>query len=444
MSQDQLYQYAALANDFFLIHAPAIMNPYVSVLIFLSVSIFLFQQYINGRQHRKLSEKTIPSKIRKIVKPEEFEKARLYSLDKSTFSFVSELFGLLNLLYFVFQWYPKIWDFSGEAALKYLGAKTEIYQSLIYLGIMVVIGKIQALPFELYSTFVIERKHGFNKQTVGLFISDTLKGFLLQGILGGPFVAAFIWVVRRFGDNFYLAVWLLVFCFQMFVMLIFPTFIQPLFNKFESLPEGSLRTKIEALARKLTFPLSQIFVMDGSKRSSHSNAYFFGFFTKRIVLFDTLIQQNSEDEICAVLGHELGHWKCWHQFQMLFVTQLHIFALFYAFSHFINRAEIYEAFGFGKQMPVIIGLMLFGGFSAPSEILLSFLMNLFSRKNEFEADRFAVNLGYGDLLQSALVNLQIENKSNMNPDWMYSAMNYSHPPLIERLDAIKVAMDKQK
>lgn len=419
-------------------------NPYVSTLLVLSVSIFFFQLYVNSRQHRKLSEKNIPEKLRKIIKPEEFEKARLYSLDKSNFNFISEWFGLLNLSYFLFQLYPKIWNYSGELCIKYLKNRSEIYQSLIYLGFMILIGKLQSLPFELYSTFVIERKHGFNKQTLGLFVSDMIKGFLLQAILGSPFVAAFIWVVRRFGDNFYLAVWLLVFSFQMFIMLIFPTFIQPLFNKFESLPEGSLRTKIEALARKLSFPLSQIFVMDGSKRSSHSNAYFFGFFTKRIVLFDTLIQQNSEDEICAVLGHELGHWKCWHQFQMLFVTQLHIFALFYAFSHFINRSEIYEAFGFRNEMPVIIGLMLFGGFSAPSEIILSFLMNLFSRKNEFEADRFAVKLGYGELLQSALVNLQIENKSNMNPDWMYSAMNYSHPPLLERLDAIKIAMDKQK
>lgn len=421
-----------------------IENTYVSTLLVLSVSIFFFQQYVNIRQHRKLSEKNIPQKLGKIIKPEEFEKARLYSLDKSNFNFVSEWFGLLNLAYFLFQLYPKIWDFSGELALKYLKSKTETTQSLIYLGLMVVIGKIQSLPFELYSTFVIEIKHGFNKQTLGLFFSDMIKGFGLQAILGGPFIAAFIWVVRRFGDKFYLAVWLLVFTFQLFIMLIFPTFIQPLFNKFESLPEGSLRTKIEALARKLSFPLSQIFVMDGSKRSSHSNAYFFGFFTKRIVIFDTLIQQNTEDEICAVLGHELGHWKCWHQFQMLFVTQLHIFGLFYAFSHFINRSEIYEAFGFRNEMPVIIGLMLFGGFSAPSEIFLSFLMNLFSRKNEFEADRFAVKLGYGELLQSALVNLQIENKSNMNPDWMYSAMNYSHPPLLERLDAIKVSMDKQK
>lgn len=421
-----------------------IENPYVSTLLVLSISIFFFQQYVNSRQHRKLSEKDIPEKLHKIIKAEEFEKARLYSLDKSNFNFISECFGLLNLGYFLFQLYPKIWDYSGELGLKYLKSKTETTQSLIYLALMVIIGKIQSLPFELYSTFVIERKHGFNKQTLGLFFSDMIKGFVLQAVLGGPFIAAFIWVVRCFGDKFYLAVWLLVFAFQMFIMLIFPTFIQPLFNKFESLPDGSLRTKIEALAHKLTFPLSQIFVMDGSKRSSHSNAYFFGFFTKRIVIFDTLIQQNTEDEICAVLGHELGHWKCWHQFQMLFVTQLHIFALFYSFSHFINRSEIYEAFGFRNEMPVIIGLMLFGGFSAPSEIILSFLMNLFSRKNEFEADRFAVKLGYGELLQSALVNLQIENKSNMNPDWMYSAMNYSHPPLLERLDAIKVAMDKQK
>ena len=421
-----------------------IQNPYVSTVLVLSISIFLFQQYVNSRQHCKLKEKKVPEKLRKIIKPEEYEKARLYSIDKSNFNFVSDFCGLFNLAYFLFQFYPKIWTCSGDLAIKYLGNRSEISQSLIFLGVNVVIGKIQSLPFEIYMTFVIEKRHGFNKQTVGLFFSDMVKSLILQAVLGGPFVAAFIWVVRRFGDNFYLAVWLLVFTFQMFMMLIFPTFIQPLFNKFESLPAGSLRTKIEELARKLSFPLSQVFVMDGSKRSSHSNAYFFGFFTKRIVLFDTLIQQNSEDELCAVLGHELGHWKCWHQFQMLFVTQIHIFTLFYAFSHFINRSEIYEAFGFRSEMPVIIGLMLFGGFSAPSEIVISFLMNLFSRKNEFEADRFAVKLGYGELLQSALVNLQIENKSNMNPDWMYSAMNYSHPPLLERLDAIKSGMDKQK
>lgn len=433
-------------------HAKALMasvpetieNPYVSTLLILSVSIYVFQQYVNYRQHCKLSEKKLPEKLGKIIKPEEFEKARLYSLDKSNFAFISDFFGLLNLAYFLFMWYPQIWNLSGDLVTKYIGNKTEINQSLIFLGFMVLIGKLQSIPFELYSIFVIEKKHGFNKQTIGLYVSDMLKGFMLQALLGGPFVAAFIWVVRRFGENFYLAVWLLVFGFQMFVMLIFPTFIQPLFNKFESLPEGTLRTKIEDLARKLSFPLSKIFVMDGSKRSSHSNAYFFGFFSKRIVLFDTLIQQNSEEEICAVLGHELGHWKCWHQLQMLVATQIHIFALFYAFSHFINRSEIYEAFGFRNEMPVIIGFMLFGGFSAPSEIVLSFLMNLLSRKNEFEADRFAVKLGYGDLLQSALIKLQIENKGNMNPDWMYSAMNYSHPPLLERLNAIKSAMDKQK
>lgn len=419
-------------------------NKYVLVVIILAVSIYLFQQYINYRQHRTLFSKTIPEKIRAIIKPDEFEKARLYSLDKSSFNFIAQFVELLDLGYFLFGLYPIIWNYSGGLSSRLLGNVSEIRQSLIFLGIMTVLGKIISLPLELYRVFVIEKKHGFNKQTLGLFISDLLKGLALTAVLGGPFVALFIWVVRRFGDRFYLAVWILVFSFQMFVMLIFPTFIQPLFNKFEPLASGTLRSKIEALATRLSFPLSKIFVMDGSKRSSHSNAYFFGFFSKRIVLFDTLIQQNSEEEICAVLGHELGHWKCWHTFQMLLITQLHIFAIFYGFSLFIDRSEIYQAFGFEKEMPVIIGLMLFSCYLSPTEVVISALMNLFSRKNEFEADRFAVKLGYGELLQSALVKLQIENKGNMNPDWMYSAMHYSHPPMIERLDAIKASMDKQK
>lgn len=419
-------------------------NGHVASVVILATAIYVFQQYVSLRQHRLLAQKTMPDKVKAIVKPEEFEKARLYSLDKSTFSFVAQFVGFLDIAYFIFALYPKIWRMAGQLALTHLGQRTEIRQSLVFLAIMTVIGKIVSLPLDLYMTFVIEKRHGFNKQTISLFFSDMLKGLVLTAALGGPFVAALIWIVRRFGERFYLAVWLFAFVSMLFLMLIFPTFIQPLFNKFEPLPEGSLRTKIEALAKKLSFPLSKIFVMDGSKRSSHSNAYFFGFFSKRIVLFDTLIQQNTEEEICAVLGHELGHWKCWHTFKMMAITQVHMFAIFYGFSRFMGRGDIYEAFGFQGEMPVIIGLMLFSCYLSPIEVVVSFLMHLYSRKNEFEADRFAVNLGYGELMQSALVKLQVENKGNMNPDWMYSAMHYSHPPLIERLQAIKTAMKKEK
>jgi STE24 endopeptidase len=156
-----------------------------------------------------------------------------------------------------------------------------------------------------------------------------------------------------------LAAWVFALCLQMFLMLIFPTFIQPLFNKFDPLPAGSLHTKIEELARRLKFPLSKIFVMDGSKRSSHSNAYFFGFFTKRIVIFDTLIAQSSEDEICAVLAHELGHWKCWHTMQNFILAQVQMFSMFYGYSLFSKQATIFEAFGFpGQSVPLVVGFML--------------------------------------------------------------------------------------
>jgi STE24 endopeptidase len=429
-----------------LVHEPVVWykNQLVAVAVAFCTAIYLFQQFVNLRQHRRLLEKSIPSRIKAIVKPDEFEKSRIYSLDKSSFAFVVQFFGYLDVLYLMYQVYPKIWGVSGRLAAQYLSGATEVRQSLVFLGIMTVIGKVVSLPFELYSTFVIEKRHGFNKQTLGLFFTDLVKGLLLTAVFGGASVAALVYIVRRFGDRFFLALWLFSVAFQLFILLIFPTVIQPLFNKFDPLPEGTLKSKIEALARRLSFPLGKIFVMDGSKRSSHSNAYFFGFFSKRIVLFDTLISQNTEDEICAVLGHELGHWKHWHTLQMLAVSNIHLLAIFFGFSRIYGDQRVYDAFGFTGEQPVVIGMMLFMLFLSPAEVIMAFLINMLSRHNEFQADRFAVKLGYGELLQSALIKLQVENKGNMNPDWMYSTMHYSHPPLVQRLDAIKDAMKKAK
>lgn len=420
-------------------------NQVLLAAIGLTVAIWLFQMYINSRQHRRLLQKEMPVKVSTLVSQEAFEKARLYSLDKSNFNFVMSLLTIIDLVFLMTYMHSKAWSWSVTLAGRYLGSSTsEIKVSLVFASIMILWSKVIGIPFSLYSTFVLERKHGFNRQTMGVFWSDQVKGLLLGVLFGFPLLVALIWIVRRFGETFYIAAWLLVLAFQTFLMLIFPTFIQPLFNKFDPLPEGPLRNKIQALAQKLKFPLSKIFVMDGSKRSSHSNAYFFGFFQKRIVLFDTLLNQNSEDEICAILGHELGHWKCWHNFQNFIVAQVNVFLMFYGYSRFVRQRFIFEAFGFTDPVvPVTIGFIIFGIFMGPANVVLGFLMNLFSRHNEFQADRFAVDLGYGELLQSALVKLQVENKGNLNPDPLYSAMNYSHPPLIERLEAIKKAMKKR-
>lgn len=190
------------------------------------------------------------------------------------------------------------------------------------------------------------------------------------------------------------------------------------------------------MAKKIDFPLKKLFVVDGSKRSSHSNAYFFGFFkNKRIVLFDTLIEHSTVEEICAVIGHELGHWKMNHITKMLIFNQAHIFSIFYLFSKVVDNPEFYKDFGF-DTMPVLIGFFLFQMLLTPVESVLQFLLHIMSRKHEFEADAFAKALGYAETLKSGLIKLQVKNKGDSNPDPWYSAYHFSHPPLVERLNAI--------
>jgi STE24 endopeptidase len=234
------------------------------------------------------------------------------------------------------------------------------------------------------------------------------------------------------------------------MMTIVPEYIMPLFNKYEPLDESDLKTKIYGLADKLSFPLTKLFVMDGSKRSSHSNAFMFGFGkNKRIVLYDTLMNQVSTDEILAILGHELGHWKLGHTLSNFVVTQLYTGASFYAFSLCFERVELYQAFGFDgvdRPIPIIIALTLFfQTIWAPVDKVLSYLLTLFSRHNEFAADAFSVGLDYGSALQTGLCKISLENLGAMRPDPWYATYHYSHPPLVERLSAmIRLDAGKKK
>lgn len=211
-----------------------------------------------------------------------------------------------------------------------------------------------------------------------------------------------------------------------------------MFNKVEPLPDGPLKEKIEALAARCAFPLTKLYVIDGSRRSSHSNAYFYGFFkNKRIVLFDTLLEQmDTHEEILAVLGHEIGHWAYSHTLRVLAFSQLHLFALFYLFSKFTTDVSLFESFGFARpsvHFPTVISFMLFTFLYAPMESVLGFLMNCVSRYHEFQADEYANALGYAQELRSSLIKLSVKNKGMMWPDWMYAAYHYSHPPVVERL-----------
>jgi STE24 endopeptidase len=263
-------------------------------------------------------------------------------------------------------------------------------------------------------------------------MTDQLTMLALSLVIGMPVLAGALKTVQWAGREFAIYIWLFMVGFQIFFMLIYPSFIQPLFNKFSPLEDGSLKKKIDALAKRLDFPLTKVFVVDGSKRSSHSNAYFFGFFNnKRIVIFDNLIEKSSEDEVVAVLAHELGHWHFNHVLSNLLFVQAQLYVLFHMLQFLIQLPAIYTQFGFSDR-PLVIGFLLFQFAYAPVDSVLVFVMNFMTRLKEFQADAFAKKLGYATNLKSGLIKLQKDNLSDMNPDPLYSAYHHSHPTLLER------------
>jgi len=381
---------------------------------------------------------------------EKFIKSQSYGTDKIVFGMLSELYSVTEAIVFILIGFlPFMWDAAKYFAdNQYYRVESEIGLSLIFLLLVTVLGTITSLPFELYSTFRIEKKHGFNKMTPSLFVSDKLKGLLLTFVIGGPFTALLLKIIEIGGEFFYLYVWAFMFVFSIFMMTVYPLVIMPMFNEYKSLSDGDLKKNIHALADRIKYPLTKLFVMDGSKRSSHSNAFMFGFGkNKRIVLFDTLLDQVTENEILAILGHELGHWKLGHTLSNFIITQLYTGAMFYCFSLCFHSTELFKAFGFAATskdpVPTIITLLVFTqSVWAPVDKCISFILTVFSRFNEFGADEFSHNLGYSRHLQSGLCKIHLENLGAMCPDHLYSTYHYSHPPLVERLGRM-MELDKK-
>ncbi|KAL6565953.1 CAAX prenyl protease 1 [Orobanche hederae] len=413
--------------------------PYMEAVVGFMILVYLFESYLDSRQHAALKLTTLPKPLVGVISQEKFEKSRAYSLDKSYFHFVHEFVAiLLNSTILYFGILPWFWKRCGEF-LVYAGlnAENEILHTLAFLAGVLFWSEITDLPFALYSTFVIEARHGFNKQTVWLFFRDMIKGIVLAVLIGPPIVAAIIFIVQKGGPYLAIYLWAFMLIVSLVMMTLYPVLIAPLFNKFTPLPEGDLRAKIENLASSLKFPLKKLFVVDGSKRSSHSNAYMYGFFKKRIVLYDTLIQQckDDEEEVVAVIAHELGHWKLSHTMYSFIALQVLTSLQFGGYTLVRNSKDLFQSFGFNTQ-PVFIGLYIFERTVMPLSHLVNFLFNLVSRAFEFQADAFAKKLGYAAPLKAGLIKLQEENLSAMNTDTWYSAYHYSHPPLVERLAAI--------
>ncbi|CEG66514.1 hypothetical protein RMATCC62417_03079 [Rhizopus microsporus] len=423
------------------------LNDYKQFVIVFSCIVYAFEQYLNYRQHCRYLMRHRPDELADIVTEEDFKKSQAYNLDKSRFSFIESFYKQIEtVLMLHYDALPKMWNFSGDLLYKISGYSTdyEILHSIVFLIIFTIFSTVTTTPFNYYSTFVVEQKHGFNKQTVRLFFVDIIKMQFVMAALMFPFISAFLWIIKATGEKFYFYVWVIAIIFQLFIITVYPTFIQPLFNKLTPLEEGELRTRINELAARIQFPLKKLYVIDGSKRSSHSNAYFYGFGkNKHIVLFDTLIDHSNNDEICAVLAHELGHWKMGHTLKLLIVNQIHLLSIFWLFSLFINNKQLYTDFGF-DTMPTLIGFMLFQFIYSPVESVIGFLQHVYQRKNEYEADAYALKLGYASTLRSALIKLSVKNLGGFNVDPWYSAWNHSHPSLVERLNALGVEPTSDK
>ncbi|CDR97884.1 CAAX metallo endopeptidase, putative [Babesia bigemina] len=372
---------------------------------------------------------------------EDYHKTVEYARDKLVFQIISSVLQTVVSLILLFTFFgPKLWRFSGSL----LSKPSETYQSLIFCGIKLLIDTTLDIPFGLYADFVLEEKHGFNKKTLRLFFKDLAISLVLQCVIGAPVLSIVIFLVHWGGDLFYIYVCIFAAIFYLFMLIIYPDLIAPLFNKFEPLNDDELKKGIEDLAGKLRFPLREIKLMDGSKRSNHSNMYFYGmWWFKKIVMYDTLLKQ-PKSQIIAITSHEMGHWKYNHVTKMLVFSLSQLFAIFYLFKLYKDDASMFRSFGYDGERAFIVGITLFGCVYTPLGALMHIIGTTITRYGEYQADNFAVKMGYGEELAKALVEIHHNNKSMIHHDPLYSWYHFTHPVLFERVYAIYKAMADMK
>jgi len=374
----------------------------------------------------------LPAELKGIFDEEEYRRSQMYKRDSTRFSFVSSSFSfVVMLLFFIFG------GFGWFDGLIEGLSNNYIIHVLIFFGTLALISDLISTPFELYTTFVLEERYGFNRTTPWTFVLDKVKGWLLGALIGGGLLALVTWIYMMTGKWFWLIALGLFTLVSLFLMMFYSNLIVPLFNRQTPLEEGSLREKIEDYAAKAGFRLDNIYVIDGSKRSSKANAYFSGLGPKkRIVLFDTLIEDLEEDEIVAVLAHEVGHYKKKHSLTGLVLATIQSAIMFYLFSLFVGMDSFAIALG-GEQASFHLGLVAFGVLYAPISMLAGLGTNALSRRHEFQADSYARESYDADLLISSLKKLSRKNLSNLTPHPAYVFFHYSHPPLLQRIKSLK-------
>ncbi|MEN8186997.1 MAG: M48 family metallopeptidase [Bacteroidota bacterium] len=409
------------------------MTPQIlfNIIIVILVIDFIFDKIIDHLNAKHYNDK-IPAELNDVYSEEEYYKSQDYKNENHKFSVITSIFSFLVMIAF---FYAKGFAFVDDLARNI--TDNEIFTGLIFFGIIMLASDIITTPFSFYQTFVIEEKYGFNKTTKKLFFIDKVKGWLLSIVIGGGLLALIIWFYEKTGDQFWIYTWILVAVFSIFMTLFYSSLIVPLFNKQTPLEEGDLRTEIETFATKVGFKLDNIFVIDGSKRSTKANAYFSGFGPKkRIVLYDTLINDLENDEIVSVLAHEIGHYKKKHVFINMIISVLLTGFTLYILSLLINNSLLSQALSVEKNS-FHIGLIAFGVLYSPISELTGIIMNYISRKFEFQADDYAKTNYNGESLINSLKKLSQKSLSNLTPHKAYVFLHYSHPTLLERVRSLR-------
>lgn len=391
---------------------------------------FLFDKvldFINSKSWQQVP----PPAVSGLYDTEKYEKAKNYARENGKISLISGLLSFAILLAMLF--------FKGFALLDTLVrnfTENQILQTILFFGVLSFASSIISLPFGIYRTFVIEEKYGFNRTTVKTFVLDLIKGTLLSSLIGGGILALLTYFFYFTPNNFWWIAWLIVSGFSIFFAMFYTTLLVPIFNKLTPLEEGELRQSIEEYARKVNFPLTNIMVIDGSKRSSKANAFFSGLGNKKsIVLYDTLMKDNTNEEITAILAHEVGHYKKKHITKSIFISLFQTAILFALFGLISGSSNL--ALALGTEQPSFhIALIAFSLLYSPVSLITGILMNVYSRKNEFEADNYAKTTYKAEPLASALKKLAVNHLSNLTPHKAYVFVHYSHPPLAQRLEKL--------
>ena len=408
------------------------MNFYFIFIISALIVEFILARITGYLNITSLSPE-LPKEFKNSYDESKYQNSQHYARTNEKFDIVSGTFDFLFIMCVILFGLFNVLD----VFVRSIGFQSETINGLLFFGIFMIFQDIISTPFSLYRHFVIEERFGFNKMTIKTFVIDKIKGLFLMILIGIPLLGIILYFFESFGDIAWFYAWAIVSAFILVLQPLFTTFIAPLFNTFTPLEEGELKDSINSYSKKVQFPISRIDIMDGSKRSSHSNAYFSGIGKrKRIALFDTLVEKQSAQEILAIVAHEVGHYKKRHIQKGIVLSIISSGFMFFMLSVFMKNPQLFAVFSMEK-LSVYGSLVFFQILFSPINMLLSLFTNILSRKNEFEADKYSAETTGNPLhLISGLKKLTVENLGNLTPHPLNVFLNYSHPPVLQRIRAL--------